>query len=195
MDFYPPDATPPEEVHTDRLLLRPLTVGHVELDYDAVMTSREQLNRWSQTTWPTPDFTLAENRADLERHQREHAEGIAFTYTVLDPTESRCLGCVYITPVPPAAIDLCTEGSYGANVGFWVRSDELATGLDGHLLATLRVWFTREWPFNRVVFVISQQNPQQAALLTRAGLIQQASITLADGRPCRVYTQDTNLHI
>ena len=162
MDFFPPDATPPTEIRTDRLLLHPLTVGHVDLDYAAVMASREQLNRWSQTTWPTPDFTLAENRADLERHQREHTEGIAFTYTVLDPTASRCLGCVYITPVPDSSAHLYTKEDYAARVGFWIRSDELDSDLESHLLATLRAWFVAEWPFDRILYPISQQNPPQA---------------------------------
>ena len=189
MDFFPPNTTAPEDTRTDHLLLRPLTVGHVELDYDAVMASRAQLNRWSQTTWPTPAFTLAENRADLERHQREHGEGVAFTYTVLDPTESRCLGCVYITPIPKTAAHLYPKDGYGASVGFWVRSDELGSGMESHLLATLRAWFAAEWPFDRVIYPISQQNPPQAELLRGAGLIQQASITLADGRPCWVYAE------
>lgn len=189
MDFFPIGTPVHTGTSTDRLLLRPLTVGHVDLDYDAVMASREQLNRWSQTTWPTPDFTLSENRADLDRHQREHLEGVAFTYTVLDPTESRCLGCVYITPIPESAAHLYPNDRYSAKVTFWIRSDELASGLESHLLATLRGWFAAEWPFDRVLFTISQQNPVQAELLRDAGLIEQASIALADGRPCWVYDE------
>lgn len=193
MDFYPIGLPVPAGTSTDRLHLRPLTVGVVELDYAAVMASREQLNRWSQTTWPTPDFTLAENRADLERHQREHLEGVAFTYTVLNPAESRCLGCVYITPLPSAAAQFYPTEGYGANVGFWIRSDELASGLEEHLLATLRGWFAAEWPFDRVIYAISQQNPRQAALLAKTGLIRRAEIALADGRPCWVYDEPASV--
>ncbi|MFZ1756190.1 MAG: GNAT family N-acetyltransferase [Caldilineaceae bacterium] len=189
MEFYPIDASVPTGIRTDRLLLRPLTVAHVDLDYAAVMASREQLNRWSQTTWPTPDFTLAENRADLERHQREHLAGVAFTYTVLNPAENRCLGCVYIAPVPQSAQHIYTKEACAANVTFWVRSDELHTDLDSHLLATLRAWFAAEWLFARVIFTISPQNPSQAALLEHAGLTEQPSLVLTDGRPRRVYTE------
>lgn len=189
MDFFPPDRTAPTEIRTDRLFLRPLTVDHLALDYAAVMASREQLNRWSQTTWPTPDFTLAENWADLDRHQREHLQGVAFTYTVLDPTESRCLGCVYITPLPASAAHLYTKGGYKAKVTFWIRSDEAGNGLENHLLATLRGWFAAEWPFDQLIYPISQQNPPQADLLRDAGLVQQTSITLTDDRPCWVYAE------
>ncbi len=189
MNFFPPEMTAPTGTRTERLRLRPLTVDHLALDYDAVMASREQLNRWSQTSWPTPDFTLAENWTDLDRHQREHLEGAAFTYTVLDPTESRCLGCVYITPIPESAAHLYPNDRYSAKVTFWIRSDELASGLESHLLATLRGWFAAEWPLDRVIFAISQQNPAQAELLRGAGLVEQASIALADGRLLWVYDE------
>ena len=48
MDFYPANAAVPEEKRTDRLLMRPLRATDVELDYDAVMSSAEQLRRWSR---------------------------------------------------------------------------------------------------------------------------------------------------
>jgi len=136
----------------ERILLQPLTVGHVALDYDAVMASREQLNGWSQTTWPSEDFTLAENRADLERHQREHTERVAFTYTVLDPIGERCLGCVYLSPMAADAVRLYADAEYGFSVGFWIRSDEAGSGLEEHLLATLRAWFAADWPVDRVIY-------------------------------------------
>ena len=95
MNFYPDNISIPQEYRTDRLYLRPLLETDVELDYDAVMSSKEQIRRWSQTTWPADDFPLAENQADLKRHEQEHLDRVAFTFTVLDPDEIRCLGCVY----------------------------------------------------------------------------------------------------
>ena len=118
---------------------------------------------------------------------------MAFTYTVLHPTESRCLGCVYINPLPKTATHLYAKEGYGASVGFWIRSDELVSGLESHLLATLRAWFANDWPFDRVIYPISQQNPSQAELLADAGLVQHPSIALADGRPCWVYAEPTQV--
>jgi hypothetical protein len=200
-DFLPRQETVPKGTRTDRLCLRPLTTAHVAIDYDAVMESREQLRAWSQTTWPKDDFTLAENRADLARHQREHSEGVAFTYTVLDPTETRCLGCVYITALPETIRHLYAAAAYAANVGFWVRTLELTeesapefgNGLESHLLVTLRQWFAADWPFDQVVYTISQQNPRQADLLDKARLLRRASVSLGDGRPCWVYDGSESL--
>jgi RimJ/RimL family protein N-acetyltransferase len=182
MEFYPPNATVPEEKRTDRLLLRPLRATDVELDYDAVMSSAEQLRRWSQTEWPADDFTLAQNLDDLQRHEREHIERKAFTYTVLNPPATHCLGCVYITPVWPQIAQLCAGTAYAANVGFWVRTTELANDLDTHVLATLREWFKAEWAFDCVIFTVSQQEARQAALLSEAGLKRRGAFMLPDGR-------------
>jgi RimJ/RimL family protein N-acetyltransferase len=187
MEFYPASAAVPEEKRTNRLFLRPLRATDVELDYDAVMSSAEQLRRWSQSDWPSDDFTLAENLDDLQRHEREHGTREAFTFTVLNPHGTRCLGCVYIKPLRPEAAQLCAGAAYAADMGFWVRTSELANDLDKHLLATLREWLTTAWAFDAVVFTISQHEARQAALLSEAGLKRRAAYTLADGRPCWVF--------
>jgi hypothetical protein len=187
MEFYPAHIPVPEEKRTNRLFLRPLRVTDVALDYEAVMSSAEQLRRWSQSEWPADDFTLAQNHDDLQRHEREHYERQAFTFTVLNPSETHCLGCVYIMPLEPDIAHVCAGAVYAANVGFWVRTSEVATDLDKHLFAALREWFTAEWAFECVVFVISQQETRQAALLSEAGLERRSTVTLPDGRLCWVF--------
>jgi len=184
MEFYPPDAVVPAEKRTDRLLLRPLRVADVELDYAAVMSSAASLRRWSQSEWPADDFSLAENRSDLERHEREHLERKAFTFTVLDPLGARCLGCVYIMPLRSQEMPLGEGVTHPGRVTFWVRDSEQPGGLDRHLLATLREWLTAEWALGRVVFTISEKETRQAALLRENGLEVRSRYTLDDGRKC-----------
>jgi RimJ/RimL family protein N-acetyltransferase len=138
---FPSSGSAPREMRTGRLILRPLRASDAERDYDAVMSSPSELRRCRGSDWPSDDFTLAENRADLERHEHEHERGEAFTYTVLAPDEARCLGCVYIVPVWPEAAPLCDAAACAACVGFWVRASEWVNDLDRHLLTTLREWF------------------------------------------------------
>ena len=185
--FYPTGVAAPQEKRTGCLYLRPLRATDVELDYEAVMSSAEMLRRWSQSDWPADDFTLAQNLADLQRHEREHIERKAFTFTVLNPQGTQCLGCVYIVPVRPEEIPLCKDDVCAADAGFWVRESELARALDRHLLATLRDWFQAEWAFDRVLFTVSQQETRQATLLEAAGLEQRLTYTSWDGRPYRVF--------
>src|SRR5437867_3283681 len=118
MEFYPDSAPVPEEMRTRRLFLRPLRATDVELDYDAVMSSAEMLRRWSQSTWPADDFTLSENLDDLQRHEHEHKEREAFTFTILNPEGTRCLGCVYFMPLSPLEFQVCEGAGFATHVGF-----------------------------------------------------------------------------
>lgn len=174
--FFPESATVPEAVATDKFLVRPLRVADVEADYEALMESREMLREWDQSDWPADDFTLDENRADLEEHESDHAARRAFTYTVMSPDESRCLGCVYIHPLGPILghlgapeDELAGVGDGEAYVTFWVRESELAGGLERRLLTTLVDWLDADWPFGRVVFGTNSDDSRQVSLLEECG--------------------------
>jgi RimJ/RimL family protein N-acetyltransferase len=181
--LLPAEAAAPEERRTGRLLLRPLRASDVQADYDAVISSAAMLRRWSQSVWPADDFTLAENLADLERHEREHVERVAFTYTVLDPADARCLGCAYVQPL--AAEEAAAwrgAARRAARVAFWVRESELAGELDRHLLEGLQDWFREAWPFDRVVFSASPGDERQLRIYDEAGLTRLGVVSRADGR-------------
>ena len=178
---FPASGSAPRETRTERLVLRPLRASDAERDYDAVMSSAAELRRCRGSEWPADEFTLAENRADLERHEREHERGEAFTYTVLAPDEVRCLGCVYIVPVWPEAVPLCGAAACAACVGFWVRVSEQASDLDRHLLAALREWLGTKWPFDCILFTNYAGDTRQVALLAAAGL-SRLPLAWPDGR-------------
>lgn len=167
MSFYSEDAPAPAGLKTAEFVLRPLTVDHAGLDHAALMDSKEILRRWSSSDWPADDFAVADNRQDLAWHQREHEEGIAFTYTVLDPIENECLGCVYIKEnnVPELA-----GSNHTAIVRFWVRQSHLGSGLDRRLLAALAAWFKDAWAFTRVYFHANEQDHHQVQLLNASPL-------------------------
>ncbi len=190
MHFRPAHAPPaPLGLRTPRLRLEPLTVGHVELDYDAVMASRAELRRWSQSTWPAEDFPLAENLADLARHEREHLADEAYTYTVLAPDGERCLGCVYLAPLraEEQALALAVTGEeagHAARATFWVRADEVPNELDRELFTALRAWFGAEWWFDRVVYTVATEDERQVGICRAAGLHDAGMYDLA-GRGAR----------
>jgi len=190
MTLYPEGSAAPEELCTERFLLRPLLATDVDLDYDAVMSSRAELRRWSQSTWPEESFTRAENLVDLERHEREHRAGEAFTYTVLAPDGSRCLGCVYVAPLRPeeeAVLGPSEAGERRARVTFWVRAADVAHDLDRRLFETLRAWFDAAWAFDRIVFTAARDEARQQGLFRDAGLVHAGDCELADGRALRVF--------
>ncbi len=176
MLFYPEKADVPERLTTDEVVVRPLRSTDAEADYDALMSSREMLRVWDQSDWPSDEFTLEENRADLAEHESDHASRRAFTYTVTDPAEERCLGCVYIYPLEPilksvgeSEGELADVGDFEAYVTFWVRESELAGGLERRLLAGLIDWFDREWAFGRVAFGTNSADARQISVLGEMG--------------------------
>ncbi|GAA4383079.1 hypothetical protein [Agromyces bauzanensis] len=81
--------------------LRPIRADDVDIDYPAVMGSRERLWQIYGESWDRPPATMTyeADRDDLARHEREIAAHVTFNYTILDDAdEQRLVGCVYIDP-------------------------------------------------------------------------------------------------
>jgi hypothetical protein len=163
-----------------------------ELDYAAVMETRKSLRLWRQSTWPEDDFTVEANRKDLIDLEQRHAAHRAFTYTVLDPDGTRCLGCVYVFPTSATFLAKATVIPVGddewaeveAVIFFWARLSQIAMGMDERLLAALRAWFEEEWKLEKTVFVTSEQFTQQVDLLERTDLNLKFGL-LEPGKPQR----------
>ncbi|MGO2052752.1 GNAT family N-acetyltransferase [Glutamicibacter sp. 287] len=173
-----PNAPIPVQLRNEEFLLRPLTAEDAALDYAAVMETRESLRLWEQDPWPADDFSVAENREDLIEHERFHKEHRAFTYTMLDPSETECLGCVYVYPPGAKFLAKSTVSAVGpgawaeleAVIYFWVRESRLESGLDERLLAALRQWFAEQWQLRDTVYVISEPYAHQLQLIERSDL-------------------------
>ena len=165
-------------MRTDAFVLRPIREADAELDYEAVMESREFLRSWEQSSWPEDDFTVEANREDLRKLERRHAANESFTYTVMNPTEMQCLGCVYIFPIGAdlfaraeiSGIDGARWSDYAAAVYFWIRKSALADALDRRLLDALRLWLSHDWSFDNFLFVTNEQFEQQVEMIESAGL-------------------------
>jgi hypothetical protein len=142
--FIPPEFEPPSGLTEPRFVLEPLTPEHNGRDYAAWTSSMEHIHAtpgFTESRWPH-EMTLAENRADLERHQRDFAGRTGFTYTVLDPDDRDVVGCLYIYP---------RKDGPGAHVTSWVRSDRAE--LDEPLADAVAAWLKADWPFERVLYL------------------------------------------
>lgn len=166
-------ADVPDGLTTDDFKLRPIAAADAELDYAAVMESRDYLRTWEQSSWPADDFTVADNRDDLDKLERRHAGREAFTYTVMNHAETECLGCVYIMPTDApmfsqariAPVANHRWDAYDAAVYFWVRKSRLPTETDRALLDALRSWLAQDWQLGSRLIVTNEQFAQQVALI------------------------------
>jgi hypothetical protein len=180
----------PTELKTDEFALRPIVADDAEVDYAAVIETSEYLRLWQQSAWPEDDFTVEANRKDLVDLEQRHAEHRAFTYTVLNPDGTKCLGCVYVFPTSATFLVKSTVTPVGddqwadvdAVIFFWVRLSQMDTGMDGRLLAALRAWFNEEWKLNRAVYVTNEQFKQQVDLIDRTDLTLKFEL-LEPGKP------------
>jgi RimJ/RimL family protein N-acetyltransferase len=184
MNFFPPDKNVPDSLEEKDFVLMPLRPGHLRIDYEAVMSSQEMLRLWSGSSWPREGFTLEENLADLQWHDQEHQDRVAFTYTVLDPTQDTCLGCVYIRPLTdlvdtnPGKLD--AVGNNEAIARFWVRTSLLDSELSTHLLKALDSWFAHSWFFSNLYFHTRSVNTQQVALFEAAEMEKRLTLWVSE---------------
>ncbi len=134
-----------QSLQTERMLLRPLTIHHAVMDYDAVMTSEERLRSVYEPggEWPL-GLTLEQNIIELGWHQTEFQLRTSFAYTVLSHDEAEVMGCMYIYPTRKSGHDV--------EITMWVRQSRVGEGLDDHLFETVENWIARDWPFNNPAY-------------------------------------------
>ncbi len=177
MQIYPTDSSVPDGLRIEELWLRPLAPTDNARDYEAVMATQALLRLRGNGEWPHADFTPEENLADLEGHEADFQDRLGFTYTVLDPSGTRCLGCVYVYPLDEALrrVDADNEpvagvGDHEAVVWFWVRPDGVPEDLDRKLFTELLPWLRDDFAFARVVFTSWTADERQTSLMREAGL-------------------------
>ncbi len=138
--------TPLEEVITDRFILKKLTTLDVELDYNAVMSSRESLRCIFEAndSWPADDMTIEDNLEDLKWHEDEFDKNSSFAYTILNPERNQCIGCLYIYPL--------TSVHYDASVYYWVTDDVKKNGLEEDLKIFVEKWIEKSWPLQALAY-------------------------------------------
>jgi uncharacterized protein len=127
---------PPRTLEHEWFRLRPLGIGDVDRDLEAIL---DRVTPQGEPDAPH-GLTRERNLADLGWHETEFRNRWSFAYTVVTHDESRVLGCVYVYPGPDA----------DARVRLWVRRD--AYELDRTLEQVVREWIARDWPFRRVAW-------------------------------------------
>ena len=127
--------------------LRPIRADDVDLDYPAVMGSRERL--WSiygeAWGWPPDTMTFQDDREDLARHEREIEAHESFNYALFDEAESALLGCVYVDPPEKPGAD--------AEISWWVVDDLVGTDVEVALDEAVPRWIETDWPLENPRYV------------------------------------------
>lgn len=145
MTLVPPAFEVPMRSRCGDWELSMLGVADLRSDFECYLENRDHLEvrmpeiepGWE---WP-PGLTLEADLAELGWHQGESRRRTSFAYVVREPGDDRNLGCVYLFP---------DQGPYDCRVDLWVTADAFEAGVEEALVAELRLWFAREWPFERI---------------------------------------------
>jgi hypothetical protein len=127
--------------------LRPIRAADVDIDYPAVMGSRERLwARYGEAWgWPPATMTHEQDRDDLAHHEAEIAAQETFNYAVLDEGETELFGCVYIDPA-----DEGSPPGTDAVVSWWVVDEAAGADLERALADAVPGWLEETWGFQSV---------------------------------------------
>ena len=148
MAWLPDDFTHPERVElATGHHLRPIRESDVDIDFPAVMGSRERL--WAKYGeawgWPPATMTPEQDRDDLAHHEAEIAAHETFNYAILDEAETELLGCVYIDPPEPGS-----PTGTDAVVSWWVVDRMAGSALDTELGEFVPRWLDDACGFRAV---------------------------------------------
>ena len=127
--------------------LRPIREADVDIDYPAVMGSRERLwARYGEAWgWPSATMSYQADKEDLARHEAEIAAHETFNYAILDEGEGRLLGCVYIDPP-----DSRSPAGTDAVVSWWLVDQQRGTELERAMDRFIPTWLADVWGFEAV---------------------------------------------
>ncbi|MEE9525041.1 MAG: GNAT family N-acetyltransferase [Candidatus Woesearchaeota archaeon] len=146
--FVADDFKVPELLETEDFRIRMLSAKDADKDYKAVMSSIDYLKKVPTPPrcgdWPYEELTLEEDLGHLKRHEEEHLKREAFTYAVMTPDETKCIGCIYFLPSEDPKFDV--------QIYFWVTKDAFDNGLDDKLFGVIKNWLKDKWPFKQISF-------------------------------------------
>jgi len=176
MLFHPANSPIPEQLRGDGFLIRPIKPEDVQLHYEAISASRDMLKKWSGGTWPTDDFTLESDIAELAQAKEWHDKGAAYTFGVFSEDESELLGMVHVDSLmqelhigQAEEDDLTTVMRFEGVVRFWVRPSFVERDFDRALMHALVEWLDNEWNFQRVLYRINSTDLRQVEILSGLG--------------------------
>lgn len=180
------DGLVPSRLVDDRFVAVPLTIEVAALDYAAYMASPDVIRDHSDGRWPVEGFTLAEDLELVALHQRDHESRRAFTFTLLDPSWTESLGCLYVNPMHEyldrvgansRTIDALPGAT--ASVTFWLRQDQHENGLPDAVAVAVNRWLLDDWPLDTHLFRVLPSERTSRVALERLGL-PRVEMSLAD---------------
>jgi hypothetical protein len=188
MNLNPKKFDVPTRLETAEFVIHRQRISDNQLDYLAVMDSKETLREWSDSEWPEDDFTLEQNAEDIAGHIADHEQDEDYGFSVFSPNEDRLLGSLYLNAVAPLLENYPTDPEtlkrllrFDVRLEYWLRTGTSA-GLEKNFVQAVLTWLEASWWFKHPVFGSRRNMNSRRKLYAELGMIEVATLTSKDGK-------------
>ena len=159
-----------------------------ELDFDAVMTSKQLLREWSDSEWPEEDFSLEQNGQDIAEHIADHEQNSDYGFSIFSPDEDRLLGSLYLNAVGPLLENYPTDPmtlerllEFDVRIEYWLRSG-IGPDFEMRFVRAVIKWLETAWWFERPIFGTRKNMASRRRLYGELGMTEVAALLSQNGQ-------------
>jgi hypothetical protein len=188
MNLNPKKFDVPTRLETAEFVIHRQRISDHQLDYLAVMDSKETLREWSDSEWPEDDFTLEQNTKDILGHIADHEQHEDYGFSIFSPNENRLLGSLYLNAVAPLLEHYPTDPEtlarlleFDVRLEYWLRTGTSA-GLEKNFVQAVLTWLEASWWFKHPVFGSRRNMNSRRKLYSELGMIEVAALPSKDGK-------------
>jgi RimJ/RimL family protein N-acetyltransferase len=187
MSLNPNMLEVPIRLKTADFVVHRQRISDNELDFDAVVSSKQILREWSDSEWPEDDFTLEQNAQDIAEHIADHEQNSDYGFSIFTPNEDRLLGSLYLNAVGPLLEHYPTDPmtlarllEFDVRVEYWLRSG-VGLNLELRFIRAVIGWLEEKWWFERPVFGSRKDMFTRRELYAELGMTEVAALISVNG--------------
>ncbi len=188
MNLNPQKFDVPTRLETAEFVIHRQRVSDNQLDYLAVMDSKESLREWSDSEWPEDEFTLEQNAEDIAGHIADHEQDEDYGFSVFSPNENRLLGSLYLNAVAPLLENYPTDPEtltrlleFNVRIEYWLRTGT-SEGLEKNFVQAVLLWLEQSWWFKHPVFGSRRNMISRRNLFSELGMTEVAALRSKNGK-------------
>jgi RimJ/RimL family protein N-acetyltransferase len=187
MSLNPNMLEVPIRLKTADFVVHRQRISDNELDFDAVVSSKQILREWSDSEWPEDDFTLEQNAQDIAEHIADHEQNSDYGFSIFTPNEDRLLGSLYLNAVGPLLKNYPTDPmtlarllEFDVRVEYWLRSG-IGPDLELRFIRAVIGWLEEKWWFEHPVFGSRKDMTSRRSLYAEFGMTKVAALLSVNG--------------
>jgi hypothetical protein len=187
MSLNPNSLKVPIRLETADFVVHRQRPSDKELDFDAVMSSKEILREWSDSKWPEEDFNLEQNGQDIADHIADHEQNSDYGFSIFAPNKELLLGSLYLNAVGPLLKNYPTDPmtlarllEFDVRVEYWLRAG-VSPELEMRFVRAVIKWLEEAWWFERPVFGTRKDMTSRRSLYLELGMTEIAALLSKNG--------------